>query len=97
MKIHLGVLGLILSHLWDYVWVLGHYSNLFPLSCLSFDCEPKARIMTINMMKSKFDNYLITHLDLVVKMYVQQFYNFDTFHFYIIIHEWGKEKFYYGG
>ncbi len=67
--------------------------QLVPLSCLRLDCEPKARIMIINMMKLKFNNYLTTHLDLVVKMYVQQFYKLGTFQIYIIIDEWGKEKF----
>jgi hypothetical protein len=48
--------------------------------------------MTINMMKLKFDNYLTTHLDLVVKMYVQQFNKLDTFQFHIIIDEWGRKN-----
>lgn len=33
----------------------------------------------VRFIKSKFYNYLTTHLDLVVRMYAQQFYKLETF------------------
>jgi NADH:ubiquinone oxidoreductase subunit 4 (subunit M) len=50
----------------------------------------------INFMKSKLCNCFTTHLDLVVRMYVQKFYRLEIFPFYTIIKEWGKEKLQYG-
>jgi hypothetical protein len=37
---------------------------------------------TINLIKFKFCNYLTIHLNLVFKMYAQEFYKFRTFCFY---------------
>jgi len=38
-------------------------------------------------------NCLTIHLNLVVNMYAQEFYKFETFPFYTIIWEWGKENY----
>jgi hypothetical protein len=39
-------------------------------------------------MKTKLCNYLIIHLDLVVRMYAKDFYDYGTFPFYAIMKDW---------
>jgi hypothetical protein len=39
-------------------------------------------------MKTKLCNYLIVHLDLVVWMYAQDFYDYGTFPFYATMKDW---------
>jgi len=58
--------------------------------------EDDKTLSTINFMKSKLRNHLTTHLDLVVWMYAQKFNKLETFPFYTIIEEWGKDKLRYG-
>ncbi len=58
--------------------------------------EDEKTFSKVNFMKSKLRNCLTTHLDLVVRMYVQKFYRLEIFPFYTIIKEWGKEKLQYG-
>jgi hypothetical protein len=41
----------------------------------------------LSFLKSKLQNHLTTHLNLIVWMYVQSFYNLESFHFYIVICE----------
>ncbi len=41
--------------------------------------EDEKTFSTINFMKYKFHNHLTVHLDLVVKMHVQEFYKLETF------------------
>ncbi len=50
----------------------------------------------VNFMKSKLCNYLTFHLDLVIVMHAQNFYELETFPFYIITQEWTKKKLCYG-
>jgi hypothetical protein len=47
--------------------------------------EDEHTFFTITFMKSKLRNRLITNLDLVVKMYVQNFFTLQTFPFQIAI------------
>jgi hypothetical protein len=58
--------------------------------------EDERTFSIVNIMKSKLWNCLTTHLNLVVWMYAQFFYKLETFPFYTIIKEWGKEKLWYG-
>jgi hypothetical protein len=49
--------------------------------------EDERTFSMIRLIKSKFYNYLTTHLDLVVKMYAQQFYKLETFPLLIECHK----------
>jgi len=55
--------------------------------------EVERTFSTINFGKSELCDCLTIHLNLVVKMYAQEFYKFETFSFYRIIWEWGKENY----
>ncbi len=54
--------------------------------------EDERTLSTINFMKSKLCNCFTTHLNLVVWIYAQFFYKMETFPFYIVIKQRGKEK-----
>jgi hypothetical protein len=58
--------------------------------------EDERTIFTFTFMKSKLRSQLTTHLDLVVRMYAQDFFTFQSFPFYTIITEWNEEKSCYG-
>jgi hypothetical protein len=47
-------------------------------------------------MKSKLRNQLTTHLDLVVRMYTQDYFTLQSFPFYMAFIEWNEEKFVMG-
>jgi hypothetical protein len=47
--------------------------------------EDERTIFIFTFMKSNLKNQLITHLDLVVRMYAQDFFTFQSFSFYIVI------------
>jgi hypothetical protein len=46
----------------------------------------------ITFMKSKLRNQLTTNLDLVVRIYVQDFLTLQTFPFHTAITDWNKAK-----
>ncbi len=58
--------------------------------------EDDRTISTLTFMKSKLRSQLTTHLDLVVRMYAQDFFTLQSFPFYTIITEWNEEKSCYG-
>jgi hypothetical protein len=58
--------------------------------------EDEKTFFILTFMKSKLKNRLTTHLDLVVKIYAQDFLTFQSFPFYIAITEWNEEKSHYG-
>jgi hypothetical protein len=60
------------------------------------DVEDERIFSTLTFMKSKLKNQLTTHLDLIVKMYAQDFFTLQNFPFYIAITEWNEEKSHYG-
>jgi hypothetical protein len=43
---------------------------------------------TFSFMKSKLQNRLTTHLDLIIHMFVQRFYTFENFPYHQTIEEW---------
>jgi hypothetical protein len=53
--------------------------------------EDEHTFSNLSFVKSKLWNWLITHLDLVVYMYVQNFYIMKGFPFYMVIHEWNEQ------
>jgi hypothetical protein len=57
--------------------------------------EDEWTFFTLNFVKSKFHNQLITNLNLVVCMCAQQFYYMESFPFYIAICKWTKGKVHY--
>jgi len=58
--------------------------------------EDERTFSTFIFMKSKLRNQLTTHLDLVVKMYAQDFFTFQSFPFYIVITEWNEKNSHHG-
>jgi hypothetical protein len=50
----------------------------------------------IAFVKSKLQNQLTSHLDLVVCMHAQEFYSSETSPFYISICAWKEEQHHYG-
>ncbi len=58
--------------------------------------EDERTLSTFIFMKSKLRNRLTTHLDLVVKMYTQDFFTLQGFPFYMVIIEWNEKKFVMG-
>jgi hypothetical protein len=46
----------------------------------------------LGLMKNNFRNIVTTHLDLVVKMFAQKFFTFDTFPFVVIMNVWNVAK-----
>ncbi len=54
--------------------------------------EDEKTLSTLIFMKSKLRNWLTTHLDLVVRMYTQDFFTLQSFPFYMAIIEWNEEK-----
>jgi hypothetical protein len=58
--------------------------------------EDENTFFNVNFLKSKLQNWLTIHLDLVVRLFAQKIYDLDSFPFYIIIREWGKDKMCYG-
>jgi len=58
--------------------------------------EDERTFSTFIFMKSKLRNQLTTHLDLVVKMYAQDFFTLQSFPFYIAITEWNEKNSHYG-
>jgi hypothetical protein len=47
--------------------------------------EDERTFSNVNFLKLKLQNQLTIHLDLVVKMFAQNFYHLDSFLFYITI------------
>ncbi len=60
---HLAMLGFTFSHLWKCVWILKHFLNSFPFSCLSLGCKPKV---------GSWQCWLITHAIIIRKMTSQK-------------------------
>jgi len=58
--------------------------------------EDERTFFTVIFMKSKLRNRLTTNLDLVVRMYVHDFFTLQTFSFQIAIIDWNKPKGQYG-
>jgi hypothetical protein len=58
--------------------------------------DDKHTFSTINFMKSKLKNQLITNFDLVVGMYVQDAFTLQYFPFHVIITNWNEAKSHYG-
>jgi hypothetical protein len=57
--------------------------------------EDERTFFTLTFMKSKLTNQLTTHLVLVVKTYVQNFFSLQSFWVYVTIIEWNEENFRY--
>jgi hypothetical protein len=62
--------------------------------------EEERTFSMVSFMKSKLCNHLMTHLDLVVQIYMQEFYklvsSIEISPSYTRIEDWGKEKLHYG-
>ncbi len=54
--------------------------------------EDEKCFSNLGLMKNNFRNILTTHLDLVVKMFAQKFFTFDTFPFAVEINVWNVAK-----
>ncbi len=54
--------------------------------------EDKCMFFTFTFVGSKLRNQLIMHLDLIVKMYMQEFFKLDNFPFYIAIIQWSESE-----
>ncbi len=46
----------------------------------------------LGFVKSKFKNRLTTHLDLIVRIFAQKFFTFNTFPFAIAMNVWNAVK-----
>jgi len=58
--------------------------------------EDERTLFTLTFMKSKLTNQLTTNLDLIAKMYVQNFFSLQSFLVYTTIIEWSEKKSCYG-
>jgi len=58
--------------------------------------EDERCFSNLGFMKSKLKNRLTTHLDLVVKMFVQKFFTLNTFPFDVAMSSWTIAKFHHG-
>jgi hypothetical protein len=54
--------------------------------------EDERTFSTLTFMKTRLQNSLCEHLDLVVCMYVQPFYTVDTFPYHDAIATWIEKK-----
>lgn len=54
--------------------------------------EDERMFLTFTFVGSKLRNQLNTHLDLIVKMYMQEFFKLDNFPFYITIIQWNESE-----
>ncbi len=54
--------------------------------------EDERCFSNLGLMKNNLRNILTTHLDLVVKMFAQKFFTFDTFPFAVAINVWNVAK-----
>jgi hypothetical protein len=54
--------------------------------------EDEKTFSTFTFMKTRLWNRLCEHLGLVVHMYAQPFYTFDTLPYHDVITTWAKEK-----
>jgi hypothetical protein len=50
----------------------------------------------MNFMKYKFPNWVTANLNLMIRMYGQQFHTMQNVPIYATIHEWVNGKFWYG-
>jgi hypothetical protein len=58
--------------------------------------EDERTLFTLTFMRSKLTNQLTTNLDLIAKMYVQNFFSLQSFLVYTTIIEWSEKKSCYG-
>jgi hypothetical protein len=54
--------------------------------------EDERMFFTFTFVGSKLRNQLNTHLDLIVKMYMQESFTLDNFPFYIAIIQWSESE-----
>jgi hypothetical protein len=54
--------------------------------------EDEICFSNMGFMKNKLRNKLITHLDLVFKLFAQKFFTFDTFLFATTMNAWNATK-----
>ena len=59
--------------------------------------EDERTFSSLAFLKSKLRNRLTTHLDLVVRMFAQDFYNLNTFPYQAAISDWKSKRVRYGG
>ena len=59
--------------------------------------EDERTFSSLSFLKSKLRNRLTTHLDLVVRMFAQDFYTLNTFPYQTAITDWKAQKVRYGG
>ncbi len=58
--------------------------------------EDERTFSNLVFMKTKLRNRLMIHLDLVVWMYAQDFYDYGTFPFYAVMKDWQDNQMCYG-
>jgi len=58
--------------------------------------EDQRTLSTLIFIKPKLRNQLTTHLDLVVRMYTQDFFTLQSFPLYTAIIEWNEKKYVVG-
>jgi hypothetical protein len=59
--------------------------------------EDERTFSLLAFLKSKLRNRLTTHLDLVVRMFAQDFYTLNTFPYQAAISDWKSQRVRYGG
>lgn len=59
--------------------------------------EDERTFSSLSFLKSKLRNRLTTHLDLVVRMFAQDFYTLNTFPYQTAITDWKAQRVRYGG
>lgn len=62
-----------------------------PFSMVFGSMEDEHIFFNLSFVKSKLWNWLTTHLDLMVNMYVQDFYTMEGFPFYMVLHDWNEQ------
>jgi hypothetical protein len=74
------------------------FSKLIKLAIIMVlgSVEDETTFSTFTFMKLKLRNQLTTHLNLVVRMYAQDFFTLQSFPLYTAITEWNEEKSHYG-
>lgn len=50
--------------------------------------EDERTFSTLSLIKSKFQNWPLEHLNTIIHMYAQQFYSLETFSFHDAIIDW---------
>ncbi len=77
---------------------ISKYFKLVELTIVAIlgSVEDERTLSTVTFMKSKLRNWLITNMDLVVRMYAKDFFTLWTFPFHTAIIDWNEAKGQYG-